>query len=618
MQPPRDLPSRARPIPPSTSATGSYPSPSLPVLAPLTRASSRIFMRLEAKLGLSSGVLMAAMVLSAYTAHLRVREVNRLSALINGTRIPIVNDGMMLEMNLMKSIRNVETYILYGVDPASSARLRKDRSGSFAAADKWAEHLLQRADDAHLNDDPTFPHNLEGQMNQLRSAEQEIERLHELHTPEATAEADDLLQHQVLPVQAALTAALDQFIGSQKKQSAVEIELLQQANHQVLLTLWSATGLAALLGGIFSLVIGRRLVRAVHRLGERANAIATGDLTGAPLDLGSADQIVTLGEDMQRMQESLAGIIGTVAETAGSLASSAVSMRTASDQVHRRVDEQTQQTEQTATALQEMSASIAEVSRHTQSAAESARSAAQTAREGGAVVQRTLDTMQSIAAAVSESSSTISLLGEDSRRISQIVTVISDIARKTNLLALNAAIEAARAGDQGRGFAVVASEVRHLAESTAQATSEIAAMIEALQARTRDVVAGMKAGNATVEQGVSTTQQAGHALERIIGMAERVERMITQIAIAAGQQASAADQSSASLDSIHMLSIENLAELATTTAGIEKLQHTAATLEHQVERFRLASAPIDYARATTQAQTAAAFSVARAQLLPRT
>ena len=237
--------------------------------------------------------------------------------------------------------------------------------------------------------------------------------------------------------------------------------------------------------------------------------------------------------------------------------------------------------------MQEMSASIAEVSRHTQSAAETARSAAQTANEGGAIVKQMLASMHSIAAAVSETSCTVGLLGEDSRRISQIVTVIDEIARKTNLLALNAAIEAARAGEQGRGFAVVAGEVRHLAESTAQATGEISIMIQGIQARTHAAIAGMAAGNIAVGQGVVTTNQAGEALERIIGMAERVERMITQIAIAASQQAAAADQSSSSLDSIHTLSHESLAEMATTTTSIETLRVLAATLERQVERFRL-------------------------------
>jgi methyl-accepting chemotaxis protein len=101
----------------------------------------------------------------------------------------------------------------------------------------------------------------------------------------------------------------------------------------------------------------------------------------------------------------------------------------------------------------------------------------------------------------------------------------------------------------------------------------------------------MESGTGTVEQGVITTTQAGEALEKIIGMAERVDRMIAQIAIAASQQTVAADQSSASLDAIHSLSHENLTEMATTAAGIESLRTTAVTLEQQVDRFSLKSAP---------------------------
>ena len=108
-----------------------------------------------------------------------------------------------------------------------------------------------------------------------------------------------------------------------------------------------------------------------------------------------------------------------------------------------------------------------------------------------------------------------------------------------------------------------------------------------MQDRTRSAIASMASGTATVEQGVITTNQAGEALERIIGLAERVDRMITQIAIAASQQAAAADQSSSSLDSIHTLSHDNLSEMSTTTAGIEGLRATAAALESQVERFHI-------------------------------
>jgi methyl-accepting chemotaxis protein len=343
-----------------------------------------------------------------------------------------------------------------------------------------------------------------------------------------------------------------------------------------------------MIGGAISFLLSRRVTRSIDLVAERADAIADGDLTGNRLDhLYGSDQIGTLAQAMQKMQSNLSNIIGTVVDTAGSLTGNAVSMRSASDQIHKRIDQQSQQTHQAATAMQEMSASIAEVSRHTQSAAETARSAAQTAREGGDIVKQVLGSMHSIATAVTETSTTVGLLGEDSKRISQIVTTIDEIARKTNLLALNAAIEAARAGDHGRGFAVVAGEVRRLAESTAQATGEIATMIQEIQDRTRVAIASMESGTGTVEQGVITTNQAGEALERIIGMAERVDKMIAQIAIAASQQAAAADQSSASLDAIHTLSHDNLLEMATTAAGIETLRNTVVTLEEQVDRFRL-------------------------------
>ena len=60
-------------------------------------------------------------------------------------------------------------------------------------------------------------------------------------------------------------------------------------------------------------------------------------------------------------------------------------------------------------------------------------------------------------------------INESSKRVSDIVSVIDEIAFQTNLLALNAAVEAARAGEQGRGFAVVAAEVRNLAQRSAAA-----------------------------------------------------------------------------------------------------------------------------------------------------
>jgi methyl-accepting chemotaxis protein len=548
-------------------------------------------MKLESKLGLSTGFLIAAMFLSAYTAHLRMAEATHLSDVITANRLPLIMGSRDLRSHFTETIRALESYMLFGIDPSSSVAYRNARREQFEQAETSLVKLRQDSAHFDLGPDAQRLTALEEGLAALKPLEEKVETLNESKTSQGTAQAYDTLQNQILPLEKTLFKNVTDLAQSQMAQTNEELVSLRRANHSTLLTLWLATILGAVIGGSVSILLARRITRAVSLVAERANAIAAGDLTGSSLELNSKDQIGTLATAMQQMQNNLSGIIGTVVQTAGSLTGSAASMRTAGDQIHRRMDQQSQQTQQAATAMQEMSASIAEVSRHTQSAAETARSAAETARDGGAIVKQVLGSMHSIATAVSDTSATVGLLGDDSRRISQIVTVIDEIARKTNLLALNAAIEAARAGDQGRGFAVVAGEVRRLAESTAQATGEIATMIQGIQDRTKTAIASMESGTGTVEQGVITTTQAGEALEKIIGMAERVDRMIAQIAIAASQQTVAADQSSASLDAIHSLSHENLTEMATTAAGIESLRTTAVTLEQQVDRFSLKSAP---------------------------
>jgi methyl-accepting chemotaxis protein len=544
-------------------------------------------MKLESKLGISTGVLILAMLVSASVAHMREQEADRLAATVADGRIPIICRAREVRAAMMTSVQSLETYLLLGAGRASSEHLRQVRSDNLNAADKPLAQLLELSRHYDLGADASRIQQIQPSLLQLHSVEDEVERLNELHTPQGSSQARTLLNSQILSRDAALFESMRLLVQSQENQCDADMDRLQQANREVLLTLWTATLMGALVGGIISFLFARRVTRAIRLVADRATAIASGDLTGAELDIHSSDQIGSLARTMQQMQNSLGSIIRTVAHTARSLTASAASMSAATDHIHRRVDEQTQQTQQAATAMQQMSASIAEVSRHTQSAAEAARSGAQTAHEGDAIVKQMLGSMHSIATAVNDTSTAVSLLGEDSHRISQIVTVIDEIARKTNLLALNAAIEAARAGEQGRGFAVVAGEVRRLAESTAQATGEISAMIQGIQDRTRSAIVSMASGNLTVEQGVVTTNQAGEALGRIIGMAERVDRMIAQIAIAASQQAAAANQSSSSLNSIHTLSHENLTEMATTTAGIEGLRATANALENQVDRFRL-------------------------------
>ena len=543
-------------------------------------------MKLEKRLNISTGILVFVMLITAGIAQMRLANAMRSSrassaygqpfrAEVQHLREDLVETGMILESSVL------EAPDLSGQRAAGEGTLTEVRS-------RLSTHVLELQRLAENPASGPLAEKLSAVVPQVRELIQLSTQVEKLTAAGSAGrqQAAAILVYQVLPLRVGLEQATESLLQNSMTLQDHEVQSVANLDAETVKHLWIAVLLFGSLTAFRSLLSASRL-RAVTLIANRAAAIASGDLTGADLGIKSADQIGALAEGMRLMEVELSSIIGTVASTAGTLSSSAVSMRSASDQMHWRIDQQAQQTQQAATAMQEMSASIAEVSRHTQSAAETARSAAQTAREGGTIVKQMLGSMHSIATAVTETSETVGLLGEDSKRISQIVTVIDDIARKTNLLALNAAIEAARAGDQGRGFAVVAGEVRRLAESTAQATGEIASMIQGIQDRTRTAVASMASGTGTVQEGVETTNQAGEALERIIGMAERVDRMITQIAIAASQQATAADQSSASLDSIHSLANENLIEMSTTKAGIESLRGTVVRLEKQVDRFQV-------------------------------
>jgi len=151
-------------------------------------------------------------------------------------------------------------------------------------------------------------------------------------------------------------------------------------------------------------------------------------------------------------------------------------------------------------------------------------------QQGSAVVQQTVNMVQSIADELTQMGQAISALSEQSEQIGTIVDAIRSIAEQTNLLALNAAIEAARAGDQGRGFAVVADEVRNLAQRTSKATVAISEVVGKNRELARQAVPSMQASTLKTEQGVELAHKAGAVIEDIQHGAQRVVEVIGQFA----------------------------------------------------------------------------------------
>src|SRR5690606_11853201 len=132
-----------------------------------------------------------------------------------------------------------------------------------------------------------------------------------------------------------------------------------------------------------------------------------------------------------------------------------------------------------------------------------------------------------------------------SRKISDIIRVIDDIAFQTNLLALNAAVEAARAGDAGKGFAVVASEVRTLAQRSGEEAKDISGLISS--------------SNTEVEAGVKLVRQAGDALTRIVDASRKVQTTVSEVAAASAEQANGIEEMSQTVAHMDEMTQQNAA-----------------------------------------------------------
>jgi methyl-accepting chemotaxis protein len=174
---------------------------------------------------------------------------------------------------------------------------------------------------------------------------------------------------------------------------------------------------------------------------------------------------------------------------------------------------------------------------------------------------------------VAEAVSAMAKIEESSGKISDIISVIDEIARQTNLLALNAAVEAARAGEAGRGFAVVASEVRSLAQRSSQAAKDI-----------KDLITN-SAGQ--VKNGVELVNRAGTSLNEILGSIKQVADIVAEITNASAEQAAGIEEINKALNQMDEVTQQNSALVEENAATAKTLEQQSASMDERVGAFRL-------------------------------
>lgn len=294
-------------------------------------------------------------------------------------------------------------------------------------------------------------------------------------------------------------------------------------------------------------------------------ALADGNLT-TQIEQSFAADYEELRSNFNAAVDALHLAMVKVVETARGISANATDTKAATNELSHRTENQASTLEETVAALNELTASVKSAAAHAKSADEAVTKARSEATRNGAVVAKAVDAMAEI-----ESSS---------KQITQVVSVIDDIAFQTNLLALNAGVEAARAGETGKGFAVVAAEVRSLAQRSADAAKEISGLIAN--------------SSRHVQQGTQLVGNAGTALAAIIDQVNEIASMTSQIATSVDEQSTGLSEINVSVTQLDRVTQENAVMVQQSLSRGDALSREADTLNRLITRFQVAARDTPY------------------------
>ncbi len=384
----------------------------------------------------------------------------------------------------------------------------------------------------------------------------------------------------------------EQLLTLIKRNKALTAEVVQESSDNAESAVINTLA-AVIFGFILALGAGLYITRIVLKLlgGEPAqvkdvvNTVSKGDLT-AEIPLRNGDDSSLLAH-FAEMVSAMRSMMKQVADASVQVSAAAEELSASSAQTNAQVQLQQAEITQVATAMNEMAATVLDVAKNASSAADAARTAQSETDNGHKVVSDVVDVIHQLAADIDRSAADMMKLVHDSQEIGSVLDVIQGIAEQTNLLALNAAIEAARAGDQGRGFSVVADEVRSLASRTQDSTEDIQKRIITVQQSSETTSNQMEEGKARGLQTVEYANVAGDALKSISASVAAINDMNAQIATAAEEQSSVAEEINQNITNISQSVDETATSAAQVTTASQELARLSSLLQDNVQKFKI-------------------------------
>ncbi|MET0747942.1 MAG: methyl-accepting chemotaxis protein [Rhizobium sp.] len=297
---------------------------------------------------------------------------------------------------------------------------------------------------------------------------------------------------------------------------------------------------------------------AMEALAAGLSTLADGDVA-ARLDQPFAPQFDNVRADFNNAAEKLDLALQSVGDNASAINAGADEIRTAADDLAHRTEQQAASVEETAAALEQVVTTVRDSAKRAEEVGHLVERARLGAERSGEVVRKAVSAMHEIE--------------KSSGEISNIISVIDDIAFQTNLLALNAGVEAARAGEAGKGFAVVAQEVRELAQRSAKAAKEIKALINT--------------SGTQVNAGVALVGETGKALEAIVSEVREINQNIVAIVTSTREQSTGLQEINLAVNAMDQGTQQNAAMVEEQTAASHALAGEASALDELLRQFKL-------------------------------
>lgn len=346
-------------------------------------------------------------------------------------------------------------------------------------------------------------------------------------------------------------------------------------------------------------VISLMIVQPIGSLMKHMDSVTNGELNHSALKVTSQDEIGRLTVMTNKMTDQLQSMIRQIQQGAASVSASSENLKisahevtTGTSQTALTVEQIAEGTEAQASTTMDLrnlmtafTSNVSEANDNSLKVQQHSEDVLTMTTQGQQLMDNSEQQMKQIDAIVKSAVEKVEGLNEQTKKISQLVNVITTIADQTNLLALNAAIEAARAGEQGKGFAVVADEVKKLAEQVSHSVSDISTIVFSIQRETVGVTDSLSEGYIEVEKGAVQAVQSSETYRNI---SDAISDMVGNIRIVSTnlqQIASNTDQIDAAIENIAAISQQSAASAEETSATVEEVASTMETVSNNADQL---------------------------------